>query len=55
MVLTLKQYEKRPHIERKDIKPKSVIRPQYVHYHYGMVLFPNIFYFLIGILSVFVT
>ena len=35
-------------------EPKSVIRPQDVHSYDSMVLFPNIFYFLIGILLVFV-
>ena len=37
------------------VSPKSVIRPQNVHSYDSMVLFPNIFSFLIGILLVFVT
>ena len=37
------------------VYPKSVIRPQNVYSYDSMVLFPNIFSFLIGILLVFVT
>ena len=36
------------------IKPKSVIRPQCSKI-LAIALFPNIFYFLVGILPVFVT
>ena len=42
-------------MEDNCINPKSVIRPQIVHSYDSMVLFPNIFYFLIDTLCVFVT
>ncbi|MEE1152709.1 MAG: hypothetical protein UHS55_06250, partial [Prevotella sp.] len=35
------------------VKPKSVIRPQYSK-TLAIALFPNIFYFLVGILPIFV-
>ena len=43
-----------PSLYKKGIKPKSVIRPQCSEI-LAIVLFPNIFYFLVGILPVFVT
>ena len=42
-------------MEDNCINPKSVIRPQIVHSYDSIVLFTNIFYFLIDTLSVFVT
>jgi len=41
-------------MEDNHIKPKSFIRAQCVHSYDSMVLLPNIFSFLIGILLVFV-